>query len=146
MTECERREMGEEGEVGGACDRGMEEVVADISDCKDDETESTHNISTACDSLRLTGATKEEGIVESDLLSRDDESVLSSSCTVATTTSYLHGDRTTVQRLVARGLRKKQQQIQRKVRPKKAGKTGGKKSSTKSKGKRELQQSIDSEW
>ena len=73
----------------------------------------------------------------------DDESVLSSTCTVATTTSYIHGDRATVKRLVAGGLRKKQQQMQRRVRPRNEGKVGPGKKGTKNKGKRDLQWSMD---
>lgn len=51
-----------------------------------------------------------------DSSSSDDETLVSSACSISTTTSYLHGDKTTVQRLVSRGLRKKQQQIQRRGR------------------------------
>lgn len=71
------------------------------------------------------------------------ESVSSSNCTTSTTTSYLHGDRVTVQRMVARGLRKKQKQNQRRVGPKKNGKTGGEKNKTKSS---ELQWALESGW
>lgn len=71
---------------------------------------------------------------------------VSSTSTVATTTSYLHGDRTTVRRLVARGLRKKQQQNQRRTRPKKEGSMGRRKNGTKNKGKSGLQWSLDVGW
>ena len=70
------------------------------------------------------------------------ESVQSSACTVSTTTSHLHGDRATVQRLVGRGLKKKERQLHRRVRPKRTG-AGMRKSGTK---KSELKWSLDSDW
>ena len=73
------------------------------------------------------------------------ESVSSSNCTASTTTtSYLHGDRATVQLLVARGLRKKHRQNHRRVRPKKQGKVGD--GGTRANVKRELKWSLDSGW
>lgn len=75
-----------------------------------------------------------------------DGAVASSAGTVATTTSYLHGDKTTVRRLVARGLRKKQQQNRRRTRPRKEGSIGRRKNGTKNKGKSGPQWSLDMEW
>ena len=84
-----------------------------------------------------------EGETDSD---RESDGVASSTCTVATTTSYLHGDKTTVQRLVARGLRQKQHQYQRKTRPKKEGRVG-RSSGAKQSMKQDLQQwTLDSGW
>ena len=86
-----------------------------------------------------------EGETDSD---RESDGVASSTCTVATTTSYLHGDKTTVQQLVARGLRKKQHQNQRKTRPKMEGRVGRSKcSGVKHSMKQDMQQwTLDSGW
>ena len=88
----------------------------------------------------------EESVAESS--DSASESAVSSVYSASTTTSYLHGDRATVQRLVARGLKKKQHQIHRRVRSKKEAKAaaGTKKNGAKNKGKTELKWSLDSEW
>ena len=133
--ECGEREKGEEGgEVGGDGFRDESKGKSENSTCSEEEER-------ALGSPDELVAGEPPGADSGDSAS---ESAVSSACTVATTTSYLHGDRTTVQQLVARGLKKKQQQIHRRVRPKKAA-TGTRKNGAKNKGKSELKWSIDSE-
>ena len=75
----------------------------------------------------------------------ENESEESASST-ATAASYLHGDGKTVQKLVARALRKKYNQQQQRSRPRKEKKVTPHNKTKKCKGRRDIKLALDSDW
>ena len=156
VTGCGESESGEEGEDEEGEEREEGEVcdyaTGESKEKGEDENLSGSEKEEDVEKERRVLESPEEQVAEEPAADSSDgasESAVSSAYTVATTTSYLHGDRTTVQQLVARGLKKKQQQVRRRIRHKKETKavTGTKKDGAKNNGKTELKWSMDdSEW
>ena len=76
----------------------------------------------------------------------ENESEDSALSSATTTTSYLHGDGKTVQKLVARTLRKKYHHQQQKARPRKDKTMTSYNKTKKNKGKKNIKLGVDSEW
>lgn len=144
--EVEEREEEEEEETEEVEEEEREEGEESVEREKGDGDSIELNDKMVSSSITSPQEEAEEPVAESS--DSASESAVSSAYTASTTTSYLHGERATVQRLVARGLKKKQHQIHRRVRPKKEAKAaaGTKKNGAKNKGKTELKWSLDSEW
>ena len=157
---CDQSEEGEDGEDGELCDQSEEGEDGELCDKSDDTKQSEQTESEMGDREReLTSHDQEPASFSPDIVPEslhkvtddipsDHESLQTSVCTVSTTTSYLHGDRATVKRLVARGLKKKERAIHRRVRPKKEAKAaaGTKRNGTSNKKSALKWSLVDSEF